>query len=243
MAEPISLWVAFVAGLVSFLSPCVLPLVPSYLSYVTGLSIEELTQAGQTSRSRTKVLSHCLVFILGFGIVFVLLGASATFLGQVLGQYQVWLQRVGGAAIFLFGLTMMGLIKIPWLTQEKRLKLSSRPVGYAGSFLMGVVFSLAWTPCVGPILGSILVYASTRESLFLGVKLLTAYSAGLAVPFLIAGVAFEKFLSASKRLRSHLGLIEKASGFLLALAGILIATGRFAQIAGELVRWFPKVNL
>src|SRR5918997_1150869 len=185
VTEPavLSFMVAFVAGLLSFLSPCVLPLVPSYVGFITGMTLPEV------SGRRRAALLHALLFVAGFSLVFILLGASATALGRALNYYQVWLQRIGGVLIIAFGLVCLGLFQPAWLTQERRLHLEQRPVGYLGSALVGMAFGAGWTPCIGPVLGAILGLAATSADLSRGMLLLAVYSAGLAVPFLIAAVA------------------------------------------------------
>ena len=191
----LGLTVAFAAGLLSFLSPCVLPLVPSYIGFLTGMSLPEV------SERRRAALGHALLFVLGFSLVFILLGASATALGRALNYYQQWLQRIGGALIIGFGLVCLGVIKVGFLTQERRVQVEHKPVGYVGSVLVGMAFAAGWTPCIGPVLGAILGLAATSNDLTRGTLLLTAYSAGLAVPFLLAAVALESFLGWFQRVR------------------------------------------
>ena len=168
--------VAFAAGLLSFLSPCVLPLVPSYIGFLTGMSLDDVTVR------RRAALAHALLFVLGFSLVFILLGASATALGRALNYYQVWLQRIGGGLIILFGLVCLGVIKADFLSRERRVEVEQKPVGYLGSALVGMAFGAGWTPCIGPVLGAILGLAATSQDLSRGVLLLASYSAGLAVP-------------------------------------------------------------
>ncbi|MFI5281101.1 MAG: cytochrome c biogenesis CcdA family protein, partial [Gemmatimonadales bacterium] len=172
--------VAFLAGLLSFLSPCVLPLVPSYLSYITGMSA-----AAEIQSRRHLALLHAFLFTVGFTLIFVALGATATGLGRLLNHYQQWLERVGGALIIVFGLFTLGVLKVGVFSREMRVQLSGQPVGFLGSVLAGVAFGAGWTPCIGPILGSILLYTSSRADFTKGIPLLLSYSAGLAVPFLI----------------------------------------------------------
>ncbi|MFL5474540.1 MAG: cytochrome c biogenesis CcdA family protein, partial [Gemmatimonadales bacterium] len=178
MNEPaaLGLLVAFAAGLLSFLSPCVLPLVPSYLGFLTGMTLPEVEQR------RRVALIHATLFVAGFSLVFILLGATATALGRTLNYYQVWVQRIGGALIVAFGLICLGVIRSPWLYQEHRLQLEHKPVGYLGSALVGMVFAAGWTPCIGPVLGGILSLAASAGDVHRGVLLLAVYSAGLALP-------------------------------------------------------------
>jgi cytochrome c-type biogenesis protein len=220
---------AFAAGLLSFLSPCVLPLVPSYLSFVTGLGMEEL-ESGDAELRRTTLI-HSLLFVAGFSSIFLALGASASFLGQVLREYQLWIARIGGVIVLLFGLHLLGLTPVRWLQRERRMHLERKPVGYVGSFLVGVTFGAGWTPCIGPILGGILTFAATRQTLGEGVQLLAFYSAGLAVPFILSAVGFTWFLATFKRLRRHIVWVERASGALLVIVGLLLLSGQFTMLA------------
>ena len=236
MSEPVGLGlaVAFVAGLLSFLSPCVLPLVPSYVGFLTGMTLPEMT-----GRRRVALL-HALLFVAGFSLVFVLLGASATALGGALKYYQVWIARVGGVLVILFGLVCLGVVKAGFLDQERRLQLQHKPVGYLGSALVGVAFGAGWTPCIGPVLGAILSLAATSDSVSRGMLLLGVYSAGLAVPFLLAAVAVESFLEWFQRFRRFLPWVMRVSGVLLILVGLLMATGQFTRLAGWLQALTPE---
>ncbi len=220
---------AFAAGLLSFLSPCVLPLVPSYLSFVTGLGMEEL-ESGDAELRRTTLI-HSLLFVAGFSSIFLALGASASFLGQILREYQLWIARIGGVIVLFFGLHLLGLTPLRWLQRERRMHLERKPVGYIGSFVVGVTFGAGWTPCIGPILGGILTFAATRQTLGEGVQLLAFYSAGLAVPFILSAVGFTWFLATFKRLRRHIVWVERASGALLVLVGLLLLSGQFTMLA------------
>jgi cytochrome c-type biogenesis protein len=220
--------VAFAAGLLSFLSPCVLPLVPSYIGFLTGMTLPEMTGR------RRAALIHALLFVGGFSLVFILLGASATALGRALNYYQVWLQRVGGALIILFGLLCLGAFRVQLLTQERRLHLDRKPVGYLGSALVGMAFAAGWTPCIGPVLGGILGLAATSADVSRGMLLLGVYSAGLALPFLVAAVAVESFLDWFQRFRRFLPWVMRVSGILLVIVGILLVTGEFTRLAGWL---------
>lgn len=230
MNEPAALGiiVAFMAGLLSFLSPCVLPLVPSYIGFLTGMTL------GETSDRRRAALIHALLFVAGFSLVFMLLGASATALGRALNYYQIWLQRIGGALIILFGLLCLGVFKAGLLTRERRLHLERKPVGYLGSALVGMAFAAGWTPCIGPVLGGILGLAATSSDVSRGMLLLGVYSAGLAVPFLIAAVALESFLDWFQRFRRFLPWVMRISGLLLIVVGLLLVTGEFTRLASWL---------
>jgi cytochrome c-type biogenesis protein len=230
MNEPavLGFMVAFIAGLLSFLSPCVLPLVPSYVGFITGMTLPEVTGR------RRAALTHALLFVAGFSLVFVLLGASATALGRALNYYQVWLQRVGGVLIILFGLLCLGVFKVNLLTQERRVHLERKPVGYLGSLLVGMAFAAGWTPCIGPVLGGILGLAATSSDVTRGMQLLAAYSAGLAIPFLVAAVAVESFLDWFQRFRRFLPWVMRVSGVMLIVVGVLLVTGEFTRLAGWL---------
>jgi cytochrome c-type biogenesis protein len=236
MSESVSLGaaVAFLAGILSFLSPCVLPLVPSYLGFVTGFTLEEM------SGRRRLAMLHSLLFVAGFSLVFILLGASATALGRVLNYYQEWVTRIGGVIIIFFGLYLVGVIKLRFLEQEQRLHLERKPLGYLGSVLVGMAFGAGWTPCIGPMLGAILGLAASQADVQRGVLLLAFYSAGLAVPFLITAWAVESFLDWFKGFRRHLALVQKISGALLLLVGILLVSGQFTRMAGWLQGLTPE---
>ena len=237
MTEPatLGLFVAFAAGLLSFLSPCVLPLVPSYIGFLTGMSLQEMTGR------RRVALGHALLFVLGFSLVFVLLGASATALGRALNYYQLWLQRIGGVLIIGFGLVCLGAIKVGFLSQERRVQVEQKPVGYLGSALVGMAFGAGWTPCIGPVLGAILGLAATSQDLTRGMLLLGAYSAGLAVPFLVAAVALDSFLEWFQRFRQYLPWVMRVSGILLVFVGVLMVTGEFTRLAGWLQQFTPEL--
>ena len=230
MSEPAALGflVAFAAGLLSFLSPCVLPLVPSYVGFLTGMTLPEV------SGRRRVALTHALLFVGGFSLVFILLGASATALGRALNYYQVWLQRLGGALIILFGLLCLGVFNSRLLSQERRLHLERKPVGYLGSVLVGMAFAAGWTPCIGPVLGAILGLAATSADVSRGMLLLAVYSAGLALPFLVAAVAVDSFLGWFQRFRQFLPWVMRISGVMLVFVGILLLTGEFTRLAGWL---------
>jgi cytochrome c-type biogenesis protein len=221
----ITLFAAFSAGLLSFISPCVLPLVPSYLSYITGLSVENLAKVEERERFKSAILLNAILFIAGFSTVFIAFGASASLIGQVLYEYQDIIRKIGGILIIIFGLYLLGILKLNIFMTERRLvHFESRPVGYLGSFLIGTAFAAGWTPCVGPVLGTILAYASTTESMSGGVMLLSAYSFGLGLPFFLTAFGMDTFLSYFKSLRTYLGGVSFVSGGLLILVGIMIFT-------------------
>jgi cytochrome c-type biogenesis protein len=220
--------VAFAAGLLSFLSPCVLPLVPSYIGFLTGMTLPEM------SGRRRAAMIHAVLFIGGFSLIFILLGASATALGRALNYYQVWLQRIGGGLIILFGLLCLVSSSVGPLSRERRLHLERKPVGYLGSALVGMAFAAGWTPCIGPVLGGILGLAATSADVSRGMLLLSVYSAGLALPFLIAAVAMDSFLDWFQRFRRFLPWVMRISGAMLVLVGVLLVTGEFTRLAGWL---------
>jgi cytochrome c-type biogenesis protein len=235
----VSLIAAFLAGVASFVSPCVLPLIPSYVTFITGVSFDELTSREAAPRVRRLTIIHSLAFIVGFSLVFISLGATATVAGRFLREHQDWVRMVGGVLIILFGIYLTGLIKIPALSRERKMQLTSRPWGALGSVLVGVTFAAGWTPCIGPILASILIYASTAKTVTTGIVLLAVYSAGLGIPFFVASLAFNSFLAASKRIRGSLRTIEVASGVLLILFGGLLVTNTIQYLTTFLMRFVP----
>lgn len=231
----VGIFIAFTAGVFSFLSPCVLPLVPSYLTFVTGMSLEDL----QEGVDRKTTFTHSLLFVIGFSSIFILLGASASFLGQFLRAYEVWIARVGGVIIILLGMHLAGVFRISPLLREKRVHLNDKPAGYLGTLGVGIAFGAGWTPCIGPALGAILTYGMTQDTMWAGVGLLSVYSLGLAVPFLLASLALDWFLQTFQRFRTWIPIVEKASGVLLILLGILLLTGQFTVLAAWLNRYTP----
>lgn len=212
----------------SFLSPCVLPLIPSYVSFITGLSLDELGER------RWVAVSHALMFVTGFTLIFVVLGATATALGQTALTHKVWLERFGGALIVFFGLYLLGAFQWGPLARERRVHLQDKPLGYFGSLLVGVAFGAGWTPCIGPVLGAIIVYSSSQASVAQGIVLLLAYSLGLAVPFLLAAYAVERFIEWFKRFRRYMPLTQRLAGGVMVFVGLLLATGYFSILSGWL---------
>ena len=237
--DDVGILIAFTAGVFSFLSPCVLPLVPSYLTFVTGMSLEDL-EAGV---NRKTTLIHSVLFVAGFSMIFILLGASASFLGQFFRQYEIWIARVGGLIIVILGLHLTGLFRLTPLMRERRVQLNDKPAGFIGTFGVGMAFGAGWTPCIGPVLGAILTYGFSQDTMWAGVGLLSVYSLGLAVPFLLAALALDWFLQAFKRFRKHLRTVEIASGVLLVALGILLMTGTFTILSGWLTRFTPAFIL
>lgn len=232
-ASSIPVGLAFVAGLVSFLSPCVLPLVPSYVTYVTGMTLDELTDTGGAAARRRAAL-HASLFVLGFGVVFVALGATATLLGTTLRRSLPLLQQIGGIVITAFGLYLVGVLRPSFLLRERRAHLASRPAGMAGSIIAGVAFGAGWTPCVGPVLASILLYAGTQATMRQGMLLLVAYTLGLGIPFFASAVGLNWYLAGSTRVRRWVRPIERVAGVLLMVVGVLLFTGRFTLLSSFL---------
>ncbi len=235
--QEVTFYAAFVFGLLSFASPCVLPLIPSYLSYITGLSFEDLTGTEDRKRVRKITVINSLFFILGFSFVFIVLGASSSFLGNILFYYKDVIRIAGGILIIVFGLYILGIIKIGFLARERKAHIEEKPVGYFGSFLVGVTFAAGWTPCIGPILGTILLYASQAESMNHGILLLTVYSLGLGIPFFLSSLALNTFLSRIRTIQRYMRIINIISGILLITVGLLFITNYFQVLSGYLNKW------
>ena len=228
---------AFIAGLISFISPCVLPLVPAYISFISGVSLEKL-RAGDKGAIRQDVILTSLLFIAGFSTIFVLLGASATYAGQFLLQNKILFNRIAGVIIILFGLHVAGLFQIRFLNYEKRFNFDRKPVGIFGTYLVGLAFAAGWTPCIGPILAAILVVASNQESSGQGMILLTSYSLGLAIPFFLTALAINVFFNFFNWVKRYYRAIECISGALLVILGFLVMTNQFSGLA----RYFNYSN-
>lgn len=238
--EEITLWIAFTAGLASFVSPCVLPLIPSFITYITGLSFKQLQEAHPGRRIRFRVALHCLLFIAGFSLVYTAMGVVAGSLFTLLSEGLWWIQKIGGVLIFLFGVHLTGLFHFGILLGEKRLHLHNKPAGYVGSFLVGLVFSAGWTPCTGPILGAVLAMAagSSGGSVRGGI-LLATYSAGLGLPFLISGLLFHGFLGFFNRFRKYIRLAELSTGLMLMIVGVMLYFNWLSVLTGYLYQWLP----
>lgn len=229
--------IAFSAGLLSFLSPCVLPLIPSYVTFITGLSLDDVQHA------RRAALLHGMLFVLGFTLIFLALGAGATLLGQTLLQYRDWISRIGGVVIIIFGLYLLGVLNIGFFSRERRVHLSDKPVGYFGTLVVGIAFGAGWTPCLGPILSSILLYTSTQADFSRGMWLLLAYSLGLAVPFLLSAVAIERFTAFFQRMRKQMMWISRVSGVVMIVIGVMLITNYFTVLASWLTTLTPEFLL
>lgn len=227
---PVSYALAFGAGVASFLSPCVLPVVPGYVSFVTGLTLDDL-RSDRVGSPRQQAALHSGLFILGFSALFVALGASATALGTVVRRSLPLIQQIGGAVIVLFGLYLLGVVRIPLLMQERRVQLGRKPAGMAGSVVAGLAFGAGWTPCIGPVLASILLYAGMSGTVLHGAALLAVYALGLGVPFFVAAVSFNWFLGRAPFLHRWLLPIERAAGAVMVVAGMLLFSGRLAVLA------------
>ena len=232
---------ALLAGMLSFLSPCVLPLVPPYLVYLTGASLERLAEGEAEPRVRRETITAAVLFVLGFSTIFIALGASASVIGAVLRAYSGTLAVIAGVGIVVMGLHFLGLTPIAWLMREKRFTVA-KPVGLWGAYLMGLAFALGWTPCIGPILAAILAVAASEATVAQGAGMLAIYSLGLGVPFLIAALAVEPFAVFLARFRAHLGLVEKAMGGLLVLTGIAFLTGTVSEVSYWLLDTFPQLG-
>ena len=238
--ESVTIWVAMGAGILSFLSPCVLPIFPSYLSFVTGISFGELSGSVANATTRRAIILNSLCFILGFSLVFMALGASFSLLGRLLFDYQLILRKVGGVLVILFGLYIAGALKLPFLMRNIRVELKDRPAGYLGAFIIGVTFAAGWTPCVGPILGSILLYASTAKTATTGVVMLGAYSLGLAIPFFLSALALNRFLGVFDRFKRLMPAVSVAGGLFLVVVGTLLLTNYFTLLSTYALRLTPQ---
>ncbi len=234
----VSVWLAFAAGLVSFASPCVLPLVPSYVTFVTGVTLDDLTSHGRESARRQAML-HAALFVLGFAIVFMTLGAAASALGAAFRRTLPLMQQLGGTAIVAFGLYLLGVLRIPALMRERRVFLAAKPAGRLGTVLVGIAFGAGWTPCVGPVLASILLYAGMKATMGKGLVLLAAYALGLGVPFFLAAVSLNWYLAGAKRVTRFLRPIELVAGGMLVAVGVLLISGRFTLLSSYLGRFAP----
>ncbi|ABB32676.1 cytochrome c biogenesis protein transmembrane region [Geobacter metallireducens RCH3] len=228
---------AFIAGFLSFLSPCVLPLIPSFITYITGLSFSDLQAEHPSHKVRQQTIVHTLLFIAGFTTVFVLLGASATFIGGFLHEHMDIIRKVGGILIIIFGIHVTGLVPIHLLLGEKRVTVHRKPAGYLGSFVVGLAFAAGWTPCIGPILASILMVATTEETVSRGVLLLLTYSMGLAIPFFLSSLAMHQFLVVFNRFKKHIRIFEIITGVFLIIVGVMIFSNYLSILSRFSMKW------
>lgn len=236
----VSIGAALVAGVISFLSPCVLPLVPPYLCFITGTSLEELSRSGEeVSLQWRRTMLTALLFVLGFTTVFVLLGASASAIGQLLQSHMTFLAQVAGVIIIIMGLNFLGVLKIGLFKREARYHSKTRPAGLFGAYAIGLAFAFGWTPCIGPVLAAILSVAASEQDVVKGAGLLAVYSLGLGIPFLLAAAGVGSFLGFLQRFRNHLLTVERIMGVLLVLTGIVFLTGTMQEFSYWLIEQFP----
>ena len=236
----VTIGMALGAGIISFLSPCVLPLVPPYLCFITGASLEQLTeQQAELAAQRRRTLLAALMFVLGFATVFIIMGASASYAGQLLRSYLPILAKVAGVFIILMGLNFLGVFKLAFLMREKRYHAETRPAGLIGAYAVGLAFAFGWTPCIGPVLAMILTLAATEQDVMKGAGLLAVYSAGLGIPFMLAAAGVGTFLGFLKRFRRHMLTVERVMGVLLILTGIMFLTGTLQDFSYWLIEQFP----
>lgn len=233
---------AFIAGLLSFLSPCVFPLIPSYFMYITGISYADMLAEHPSHIIRQKAILHSLFFICGFTTVFVLLGASATYIGSFLNEHAVIIRKVGGVLLVLLGIHVTGIFHLKFLLGEKRVSIKHKPAGYAGSFLVGIAFAAGWTPCIGPILAAILAVAATEESVYQGIILLLAYSMGLGVPFFLSALAMNRFQLVFNRFKKYIHTFEIITGVLLVVVGVLIYTNWLSRLSGYVTIFYKGLE-
>ena len=242
MTDQVGILAAFSGGLLSFISPCVLPLVPAYLSYISGVSLDALKGDASEKGTTSKVVVNTLLFILGFTVVFAALGATASFIGGFLRLYKTYINVIGGLLIIVLGLHLTGLFRIGFLDSEKRFQVQGKPLGLIGSFLIGAAFAFGWTPCIGPILSGILLIAADQKTIADGIFLLVIYSMGLGIPFLLTGIGLNYALSVFKAIKRNYRKIELVSGSLLILIGVMIAAGQFTRLSSWLSRFAPNIG-
>lgn len=242
MAFDLTYWGVFLAGLISFASPCVLPLVPPYLVFLAGTSLDQLTDENRGARLGTHIVASSVFFVLGFATVFVALGATATFVGDFVTQHLTWLGYVAGVIIIAMGLHFLGVLRIPLLYREARHHVQKKPAGFLGAYIVGLAFAFGWTPCVGPVLATILFVAGSEESALQGAGLLFVYALGIGIPFILAAMFAGPFMAIMSRFRKHIGRVEKVMGALLVVTGILFLTGGMPYISYLMLEWFPQLG-
>ena len=241
-SENVGIITAFAFGLLSFISPCVLPIVPGYLSFISGVSFDEMQNTENRARVRNKILANSALFIAGFSLVFIALGASATFIGQFLHEKIAVISKIAGIVIIVFGMHMIGVYRIGFLNYEKRFHAQGKQLGLVGAFLVGLAFAFGWTPCIGPILATILTIASQQDTVGKGVVLLTSYSLGLGIPFVLTGMSLTVFFNVFNKFKRYLRAVEVVGGVMLVAVGILIMTNYLSILSGYLSKWFPFLN-
>ncbi|HSM05963.1 MAG TPA: cytochrome c biogenesis protein CcdA [Longimicrobiales bacterium] len=242
MDVSVSFPLAFVAGLVSFLSPCVLPVVPGYITFVSGVTLEDL-ESGDVAGARRRAALHAVLFGIGFGIVFMTLGAAASVFGRALTTWLPTVTRVGGVIVILFGLHMLGVFRTGALDRERRFHFARKPVGWLGTVAVGIAFGAGWTPCIGPVLGSILFFAGMEATVAEATLLLGTYGLGLAIPFVGSAILLNWFLAGARRIRRHLGWIERVAGGVLVALGLMMVSGHFATLSAFLADMGQLINL
>lgn len=242
MGLDVSFWGAFVAGLISFISPCVLPIVPPYLCFLAGMSLEELSSEDRSTGAGVRIVGASFAFVAGFATVFIALGASASVIGQLVTRHLDTLSIIAGVIIIILGLHFLGVFKIGLLYREARIQVARKPAGLVGAYVVGLAFAFGWTPCVGPVLAAVLFAAGAEETALRGAALLAFYALGIGIPFILAAMFVTPFLGFLRRFARHLGTVEKAMGGLLVLTGILFVTGQMQTISYLLLEWFPQLG-
>ncbi|MEK6743159.1 MAG: cytochrome c biogenesis protein CcdA [Nitrospirota bacterium] len=230
-----SLFFSMLMGMISFASPCILPLIPSYVSYITGISFDDLVGPGSRRKNINTTLLHSLVFVAGFTVIFVVLGATASMIGQLMTEHLNTIRIAGGMLMIVLGLFVSDVIPIPFLQQDAKIHLKDRPAGFLGTFLVGVIFAAGWTPCTGPFLAAALMQAAQSETMVTGMVLLVFYSLGIGIPFILSAVAISVFLSSFKKLKDYLKAIKIASGVILIIMGLLLITDKWTLITSYLM--------
>jgi cytochrome c-type biogenesis protein len=240
--ENIGIVTAFVFGLLSFVSPCVLPIVPGYISFISGFTLEEMKDGSSRKAAMRSIVLNSLFFIMGFAVVFILMGATATSVGKILNENLELVSKIAGVLIVIFGLHMAGVFKVNFLNYEKRFHLQDKKFGVVGSFLIGTAFAFGWTPCIGPVLAGILLVAAQQETVVKGMILLASYSLGLGIPFFLTGISINLFFGFFNRIKKYFHAIEIIGGGMLVVLGVLIFTGYLTVIASYIARWLPFLN-
>ena len=242
MGLDVTYWGAFIAGLVSFISPCVLPIVPPYLCFLAGMSMSELSSSSQERGNGARIVGSSIAFVLGFATVFVALGAASSFIGQFVTRYLDTLSVVAGVIIIILGLHFLGVFKIGLLYREARIQVQRKPAGFLGAYVVGLAFAFGWTPCVGPVLAAVLFVAGAEDTALKGAMLLLSYALGIGIPFILAAVFVVPFLGFLRRFAKHLGTVEKVMGGLLVATGLLFITGQMQTLSYLLLEWFPSLG-